>query len=221
MDSYEIETLRRDIDDLKRAVRRSNPFLHSILGFRSYAVLSIVFGLVILLYCLGLHILALGAGSPARIPDEWKLAAWVGMAAIIAFGMVAKFIIVNRKAREVEDGATILSATKAVYDSFWVQVNAPVFLFMIIASIFVVSINHAWFVESILAIGFSFLCVNFGSRADHKELLAIGWYLLLSGLGSLFFIESAPFLWSAVVWSGSFLSYGVFGLMFIKGEKRS
>ncbi len=221
MDSHELENLRRDIDDIKRAVRRANPFLHSILGFRSYAVLSIVFGSVILVYCLALHFLALGAGSPTQIPDEWKLAAWVGIAAIIAVGTIAKLIIVNRKAGEVEDGATILSATKAVYDSFWVQVNAPVFLFIAISSIFVVSIRHAWFVESILAIGFSFLGVNFGSRAERKELLAAGWYFLLSGLGSLFFIESAPFLWSALIWAGSFLSYGVSGLILNKPEKHA
>lgn len=75
MDTNDIDSLRREIEDLQRAVRRSNPFLRSIMRFRSYALLSLPYGIVILAYCLVLHVLALGGGSATRLPGEYETAA--------------------------------------------------------------------------------------------------------------------------------------------------
>ena len=90
----------------------------------------------------------------------------------------------------------------------------------VFASIFAAAVDHAWYIEAILAIGFAFICGNYGAWLERKEILIMGWYLLLAGLASLFFIESAPFLWSAILWAGTFFSYGVWGLAFMKPEKR-
>jgi hypothetical protein len=219
MDSQELENLHRDIEELKRSIRKANPFLRSIMEFRSYAILSIPFGIAILAYFIALHFISMGAGSYPVLPEALRNYAWIGLAAILFLGLVAKLVIVNRKASEIAEGATFITATKAIYGS-WFQASIPLLVAMAVVSIFVVSIDRSWYVVPVLAVGFGIFCCNFGVATERKELFAIGWYMIASGLASLFFIESAPFLWSAVVWAGAFLSYGVAGLVFIKPEKR-
>jgi hypothetical protein len=219
MDSLELENLRRDIEELKRAVRRANPFLRSILGFRSYAILSFPYGVVILAYFLGLHFIALGSGSYPALPVAWKNAAWIVLAALMLLGLIAKMAIVNRAASEIEKGANFITATKAIY-GFWFLASVPILISLAVVSVFVVSIDRAWYVEPILAIGLGIFCCNFVVATERKELFAIGWYMIATGLAALFFIEAAPYLWSAVIWAGAFFSYGTAGLVFIKPEKR-
>jgi hypothetical protein len=221
MDQIDLEKLRSDIDDLQRAVRRSNPLLRSIMHFRSYALLAIPYGIAILAYCLGLHFLAASEGSPTTVPEAWKTAAWIGLAAITILGLFGKFVIVNKKIAELKEGANFLTATKALYEGNWTHIIAMVLVFMIAASIYAASIDRAWYIETILAIGFALVCGNYGAWLERREILVMGWYLLLAGLSSLFFIESAPFLWSAILWAGAFFAYGIWGLVFIKPEKEA
>jgi hypothetical protein len=220
MDSRELENLHRDIEELKRAVKRSNPFLRSIMEHRSYAVLSLPMGLITLAGFLALHFIALGYGSSQTLPEEWKSIAWIALAALMLIGLIAKLLIVNRNASEIEEGANLITATKAMYAGPWFLIMIPLALAMAVLSIFAVSVGHSWYVETALAMGLGLLCFNYGVATDRKELFVIGWYMIAAGLASVFFIESAPFLWSAVIWSGAFLAYGAAGLAFIKAEKR-
>jgi hypothetical protein len=220
VDTKELQDLQKDIDDLKRAVRRFNPFLRSIMRFRSYALLSLPFGLAILAYCLCLHFLALSGGSTSEIPEAWENAAWFGLAAIMVLGLIGKLVIVNRKVAQVEEGATFFTATKAMFGGTLSLAIAPLILLMAVASVFAVAVHHPWYVEPVLAFCFSMICTYYALATESRELVAMSWYMLLSGLASLFFIESAPFLWSAAIWAGCFLCYGICGLVFIKAERR-
>ncbi len=182
--------------------------------------MSLPYGVIILAYCLGLHFMALSGGSTTTIPGEWETASWIGLAAIVVIGLIGKLVIVNKKVVELDESANLITATKALYEGNWSQIIALALVFMIVASIFTAAIDHAWYIEPILAIGFAFICGNYGAWLERREILVMGWYMLLAGLASLFFIESAPFLWSAILWAGAFLSYGVWGLIFIKPERR-
>lgn len=129
-------------------------------------------------------------------------------------------MIVNKKVAELDENENLFTATKALYHGNWSHIMTMASVFMIVASIYATAVGHAWFVESILAIGFALICGNYGGWLERKEILIIGWYMLLAGLASLFYIESAPFVWSAVLWAGSFIAYGIGGLVYIKPEKR-
>jgi hypothetical protein len=220
MDSHELENLHRDIEELKRAVKRSNPFLRSIMEYRSYAVLSLLLGLITLAGFLSLHFVALGYGSPRTLPEAWRSIAWAALAALLLVGLIAKLLIVNKNASEIEEGANLFTATKAMYAGPWFLIMVPLYIAMSVLSLFAVSIDHPWYVETAFAVGLGLVCFNYGVATERKELFVIGWYMIGAGLTSVFFIESAPFLWSAVLWSGAFLSYGAAGLAFIKAEKR-
>lgn len=219
MDSRELENLHHDIEELKRAVKRSNPFLRSIMEYRSYAALSLPLGLITLIGFLALHFIALENGSPRTLPEAWKDAAWIALAALLLIGLIAKLLIVNRKASEIEEGANLITATKAMYAGPWFLIMVPLYITMAVLSVFAVSIDHSWYVETAVAVGLGLVCFNYGVATERKELFVIGWYMIAAGLASVFFIESAPFLWSAVIWSGAFLAYGAAGLAFIKAEK--
>jgi hypothetical protein len=52
---------------------------------------------------------------------------------------------------------------------------------------------------------------------QRPEYFATGWYAFAASLTSIFFLERAPFLWTAAVWDG--LSF-VFGLVGLLGNSR-
>lgn len=121
----ELDGLKRDIVQLKRAVRKADPFLRSIIVLRAYAVMSIPLGILCLVFCLGSHFLIRSYGSFQAIPSAWKTPFGAALALIVIGSSILKWIVVNRRAAEIEKGANFMTALKAMYGSSWVNINLP------------------------------------------------------------------------------------------------
>jgi hypothetical protein len=83
---------------------------------------------------------------------------------------------------------------------------------MFVTSIFVAVIGHPWLAVSFVAVFMGPFCNILAKLLDRREYLYFGWYLSVTGLASLFFIEATPFLWLAIVWAGSLLIFGWTGI---------
>jgi len=220
MTSDELEILRQDIDALRRAVRKANPFLRSIMALRVYALMSVPLGALILAFCLISHFFVRSYGSFQDIPSAWKTALWIALVLIVVGSAVLKWIVVNRRAAAIEKGANFLTATKAIYGSSWANVNLPATICIFVLSAFAIYVGRAWYIVSINAIFLGLIGHSMGRAFERKELSVIGWYALASGLASLFFIESSPFIWAAIVWAGIFFAYGAAGLYYLPREEK-
>jgi hypothetical protein len=220
MNTEELEGLRRDIVDLRRAVRKANPFLRSVVAMRGYALLSIPFGLLTLAFCLASHFLVLSYGSFQAVPAAWKTAAWVAFAVFLVGSAIVKWVIIGRRAAQLEKGATFLTAVKAMYGSSWVNISLPVSLSLIAVVAFAILVGKPWYIVPIAAVSLALICTSIGQAVERKEYIVTGWYSLASGLCALFFIESAPFIWTAVVWAGIFLVYAAAGLRYLPREEK-
>jgi hypothetical protein len=220
MDKEELDRLLTDIQELKRSVRRANPFLRSVFTLRAYAFMSIPIGVATLAFCLASHFLVLHYGSFGAIPSAWKTAFWIVLGVIAATGTASKWIIVGRRAAAIEKGANFATAVKAMYGGSWVNINMALTICMAAAIAFALRAGHAWYVVPILSAGLGLVCNSIAVAVERKEYLVTGWFSLASGLLSLFFIESAPFVWTAIVCGGILFVYAASVLAFVPREEK-
>jgi len=219
MDKLELDKLLLDIQELKRSVRKANPFLREMMVLRAYWIMSIPLGILFLADCLLTHFLIRANGSFEAVPYGWKIANLVILLSILAIGSVWKWIVINRRASQLRDGATIFTVVKALYGSDWFNFSAPYILCLGVTSAFFLQSGRPWLIASIAAIFFGPFCNILGKLLERREYLFLGWYMTLTGLASLFFIESMPFIWLAVVWAGSFITFGAAGLASDRSER--
>jgi hypothetical protein len=212
MDKSELESLLADVEELKRAVRRNNPFLREVVSSRLFSAMSLPLGLLLVAFCAGTQLLVARHGSFGALPTEWKIASGLFFGLYFAVAGVLKWIHLNRKARSVDEGANFLTILNAVYGGSWLHLNVPAIVCMLFSVGTAILSGHPWYAVTGAAIFIVFPFNSLGLMVQRAEYLAMGWYFLASGLTSLFFIETMPFAWSGIVWGGGFLVFGIVGL---------
>ncbi|MBL8965644.1 MAG: hypothetical protein JNG85_01475 [Spirochaetaceae bacterium] len=218
MNSEELEGLARDIEALRRAIRKNDPLLRGVASSRFYAILSLPLGFFILAFFLSGHFLILERGSFEALPMAWKWSLWIFLALFLVVGGGAKVVFLRRRAAKLDAEAGFLSLVKAVYGGPLFNRSVPPLLACAAVSAFAVWRGSPWQVVPATALCFAFLCFEFGSLVERREYAFTGWYALTASLAALFAIESAPFLWTAVVYGGAFLVFGATGLLSPEGE---
>jgi hypothetical protein len=212
MTNDELESLSRDIVALRKAVRKANPFLRSVVEIRDYAILSLPLGILIIAFCLVSQFLVASYGSFEATPPWWKAASWVALALFLGVGAIAKWRIIGRRAAETEQGATFFTAVRAMYGGAWANMNLPILVCIVAIAAFAILVGHPWYIIPAFGVFMGLACNAIAVSVEAREYLFTGWYSLTAGLLSLFFIEGAPFIWTAVVIGGLFLVYGFSGI---------
>jgi hypothetical protein len=221
MDQSELENLRADVEELKRAVKRNNPFLREVVSGRLFSMASISLGLFVAAFCAGTQILIAQRGSFSAVPAEWKIVAWIILGLFFVVGGPIKWIFFSRKAQSVEDGANFFSIIRAVYGGSSVHLYLPGVICVLLVPVFAILAGHPWYIVPGVAIFMTLPCNSLGFMVQRPEYLALGWYGLIAGLSSLFFMEATPFVWSGIIWGGAFLVFGIVGLVAQSGRRGS
>lgn len=219
MNATDLDSLLRDIEDLRRAVRRNSPFLREVISSRLLAVYALVFGLAVIAFCLASQLLVGWYGSFSVIPRGWKIGFWSALVLLGAAGIVAKPLILGRRASEVDTRATFTTVVKVLYGGLVSNIYAPAFLCMAVASVFAVTVGHPWFIVPAVAVFYGFIANGGGIFIQRPEFFASGWYAVATGLASVFFVEHAPFLWVMIMDGGMCLVFGA--VSFIWGGARA
>ncbi len=220
MDALELEKLRTDIEALRRSVRKANPFLRAVVVLRGYATLSIPIGILLVAYFLATHFMVAAKGSFGALSEAWKLGSWILIGAMTIAGSVGKWIIIRKRVSEIDSGAKLGSIFRAMYGGNGFHIYVPQALLMVGLPLLAFVSGHPW-----LSVSSGVLCLGLASNSmamavERREYLPTGWYGILSGLVSAFFIEGAPYLWSALVLGGIFLVFGFTTLGWHKGTER-
>jgi hypothetical protein len=84
-----------------------------------------------------------------------------------------------------------------------------------------VIIGHPWYIVPAIAVFYTFAANGVGLFVQRPEFFATGWYALVSGIACVFFLEEAPFVWTAVVAGGMCLVFGVVSLLWGSGRHGS
>jgi hypothetical protein len=214
MNDAEFEGMLRDIEGIRRAVRRNNPLLRQILASRAYAIFTLVYGALIALFCLPTQFYLDRAGSLSAIPPVWKALSWIALAVLIPAAGIFKWRLFSSRIAKTEEGSNYIAIIKAFYGGSWFHLNVPIMLAAVTGVAFTIYVGQAWYSLPICAVCFALLFNNMGTVLQRKDYLVTGWYSFVSGLVSLFFVTSAPFLWVAIVFGGFCIIFGIGGLLF-------
>jgi hypothetical protein len=206
MTKEELEDLERAVVDLRRAVRRSNPFLKAVVQVRYFSVLAFLIGTLFLAFGLVSQFL-----DP--LPPWWRSLSWIAFALFLVGGSIMKWIIIGRRAKAVEKGAKFSTVIKAFYGGNLINLTLSLTLCIAASAFFAVWIGHPWYIVPVTTILLGLACLSLASILETKEYAAAGWSALASGYATLFFVESAPFLCVAIVGAAIFLVFGTAGLM--------
>lgn len=221
MNATDLDSLLRDVEDLRRAVRRNSPFLREVVSSRLFAAYVLVFGLAVSGFCLASQILIGWYGSFPSIPQGWKIGFWSALVLLGAVGIVTKPLILGRRAAEVDTRATFITVIKVLYGGLVSNIYAPAFLCMVAASVFAVTTGHPWYIVPAVAVFYAFAANGVGLSVHRPEFFASGWYALAAGILSVFFLEAAPFIWTAVVAGGMCLVFGAVSFIWGGGRRGS
>jgi len=202
MTDQELDELARSVEDLKRAVKKNDPFLRNILASRGWGALAFFASACITLFTLPAHFLSERYGSFDSIPPLYRAGLWLILAIFLIPGSIWKVILLRRRAREAEEGAGILSILNALFGGLSFHMALPFFVATVVTLAFAFTIGHAWISAPAIAILVCFWTNSLASTTDRRGYFLLGWWSLLSGAAGLFFVERAPFLWLFIIYGG-------------------
>lgn len=207
MDDKTIEALARDIEDLKRAVRRNEPLLNEVFDLKGWFVYSLVAGFMISAFALPLHVLLSAYGSFARIPAPWRAGLWAVVAAFLVGLGAVKLAMVARGGGHGWSAARLWKVMRSFYGGASLHVNLPSIILLATTVPLAFAAGHPWYGLSgfamVIGVWWNMVVLQTGVRAY----LALGYWSFVSGFLSLFWIETAPFLWVFAICAGMMFAF--------------
>ncbi len=216
MTETELRDLAASVEDLKRAVKKNNPLLRGMMTTRGWIPLTALAGIGVALFCLPAQVLVVAYGSFAAIPAAYRAALWAVIVLVLVLSAVWKVVLLTRKASEMEKDAGLGSVLRALFSGENFHIGVPFILTMAGTSAFAILGGHPWFIVPSIAIPTCFWANFISTQIGQPIFKASGWWVLVTGLASLFFIEKAPFIWLFIVFGGVCLVFA--GTMIFAGR---
>ena len=213
MTDTELDELSKSVESLRRAIRKNNPFLRSVASSKLYAALCFPFGIIVIGFCVIAHDASIRYGSFDAAPAFLRTTAWILLAVFLIAGAWVKVIFTNRAAKCIDSKSGFMSVVKAMFGG---KVSGLVIASLISIAgtvAFAVAVGKPWYIVPVGSILLSFAYLGLDLVIDLAEYRISGWYSLVAGFVSLFFIETAPFPWTAAVYGGMLLVFGIAGLV--------
>lgn len=202
MTEQELKDLASTIGDLKKAVRKNDPLLRAMMSSQGWIPFTLVAGLGIALFCLPAQILVAAYGGFSAIPEVYRTCLWAFLALIVVLASAGKMALLSRKAARVEEEAGLGDILKVFFAGANFHIGVPYVLILAAGSAFAIHVGHPWYIAPVIAIPTCFWSNFMAGLVDSPIFKAAGWWCLLTGLASLFFIEAAPFIWLFVIFGG-------------------
>lgn len=219
MTEQEIKALAASVEDLKRAVRKNDPLLRAMMSYEGWMPFTFVAGLGIGLFCLPAQVLISAYGSFEAVPAVYRTILWCVLALLFVLSATGKFVLLARNASDVRTKAGIRVILAAFFTGGNFHVGMPYLLTLIVGSVFAISLGHPWYIISVIAIPTCFWSNFIASQVDSPVFKAAGWWCLITGLASLFFIEAAPFIWIFVIFGGLCLVFSLSMILVARRER--
>lgn len=213
MTDAELEELSKNVDSIRKAIRKNNPLLRSVASSRLYAALGFPSGIVFAGFCVIAHDASLRYGSFAAAPAFLKTAFWILLAILLVIGGWVKIVMTRKVARSIDAKSGFMIVVKAMFGGKTSGLIVSSFISIAGTAAFAVSIGKPWYIVPTCSILLSFAAFRLDLLIDLPEYRAMGWYSLVAGFASLFLIETAPFLWTAAVYGGMLVVFGIAGMV--------
>lgn len=205
----DLTVLAENISLIKKALRRNNPLLRAVAESRLYPILALVYGLIIVLFCLVIRdSIASGQADTSGLGQALP---WIILILLLFMGGVIKVILTKRLSIKFGQGGfgkivlTIFGGkTLTIYLSTSIALTAGI--------VFAIKAGHPWYILPLASFMVSIISFFMDILIDLIEYKIMGWIALCVGIFSLFLVESDPFLWAAIVAGGIFCGFGLSGI---------
>jgi hypothetical protein len=213
----ELEELRSDLREVRKAIDRHSPLIQQITASNFLALFSLPFGALVFVFGLGTQYLLGAGGGFAGLPPWWLPAFWaVGLLFLIGGGLL-KVIAFSKRAQEIGVGIW------AVYGAFFGPESRHMIFATLIAlggaTAFALSIGHPWFILSAFTVWYGNYFLHLAGMVRRIEYWASGWLGLLAGTISLFSVEVLPFFWLGICGGGLLLLFSILGLIASRADR--
>ncbi len=203
-----IEEFEETLREIKNAVTQESELFRTPDIRKTMCGLSYGFSISIAALCIaGARIRSSSGASQNAM--AFLIGAFVLM--IIAGGILKLALFSRIMAKR---NRTLSSLLKIVYGSSAISVIAGACISTLGSAFFFFQQGSGTLLVPFSALFMSFVVFSLAARIRLPEFLVLGWAMLILGFLALFFIGQHPWLWSAIVWSGSFLALAVAGSLF-------
>jgi hypothetical protein len=211
MTDKEIKQALEDIAEIRHSIRNSMKIIGPLLLDRSFALFSVIFGVLLALLLSGAYCLSVqyGAFDSMPISLRWLFIALIGV--LIVGSGILKQVIIKRILRKQDRSLTFYSLFKfpEFRNIYVLVIYGMVIIAAVVCQACIADHNSWWIAFPAFALYFSFVVALFGVVAQLLEyrILSIIW--TISGLVVLFFMKDNQLLFLAAYVLVIFVSYGV------------
>ena len=209
LSTVNLEEIAASLSELRSAVQRNNPLLRTVATSSLYPVLGLVYGLALSAYCLLAHASNRGDQGSLQVLSTFTVPFLI---VLFLTGGVVK-ILVTKNIAEKYDSKGLRLLIKAIYGGKSGVLIANAAIAILAGIIFLLRSGEPWYIVPASAVFISFAAHSLDILIDLLEYRVMGWSSLVSGILALFFIKSAPWLWTAAVFSSTFIIFGIVGIV--------
>lgn len=202
-----LEELSATLAELRKAVRTRDPLLREVASSSLYPALALAMGLLLFFVCIAMHKIA----ADTRTPNQAALL-WVLVGAILVAGGTVKLVLSRRLATSY-DPQGFSRLMSVVYGGKVASSLLIVVIVLCVGIAFLIKSGIPAYIVPLVAIIVAIAAQGLDQLIDLPEYRIMSWSSLALGSVSLFFVESSPWLWSAIVFGGIFMIFGASGLV--------
>jgi hypothetical protein len=217
--SERIRRLERDLQEIKNTLDRNKSLLRELLSrtFRFLPLVSLS-GIACAVISLSYYIALRVYGSLGDVPAafHWILGTLIVASAAITSGM--KLAMFFRHAKEMDAERPYSGLLLRILKSSTVlHLFIPVMALIVIFSILLSSAGQAPYCVAVWAIGLGILWNALGVGFALSEYIAFGYWMLVTGVLSLFIGGIHPLIWIAIIFGFGFTAFAV--IVWLKADR--
>jgi len=220
MTEKEIKQALDDIAEVRHSIRSSLKIMRPLLLDRSFALFSIIFGILLALLLTGAHYVSrlYGAFGSVPTPLRWGIIATI-LLVVVGAGII-KQVIIKRILRKKDRSLTIFSLFKYsdFFNLYLLAIYGFVILSIVLCWLCLAGTTGWWIAFPVFALYFGFIIALFAVAAQLAEYRILSAISTIAGLLVLFFMKDSQFLWLASYVLVICAAYGVM-VIFARGNR--
>ncbi len=217
----ELREVISDLTAIKEALSKSNSIFRFLDAGGILRSVLLIGGILIALYATAFHLLSEYYGTFAAAPAHYKALFWILLAISIVFTAYLKINNFLRGARLVRSKMTLYKLLEEVYTPQCLSVILPHLAAIVLAVVFLFQREMTLYLVPVLALLFGLSSVSLSTVFYMKGIYLLGFWLVATGLLTLFTAERLSALAMLVLtFSAGFILAALYLYAGLNGERR-
>jgi hypothetical protein len=215
----QIEKLLEDISSIKTVINKNKPLLQQVLMPAHFRRFTLLAAISVIGFSMLIYILMQQHGSFGAIPRSVRYIIFAAMAADWVLMQFLKRRTFLTSGRRIDPAFTIGRLLKEFFTYRIAHVYVPMMVLVIFLSIYFVDENVPYYIVPAVSIGIGLLYNFIGSFTEIRQYLLLGYWLLITGVGTIIFSEIPALIALSVTLGCGLLMFSASGYRSARTEK--